>query len=83
MNIQKIPQSDSIQELAQFWDNHDLTDFDEELEEVTEPLFQRESVVQINLHPQDLEVVKKTAQLKGISDTDLIREWILEKIRTA
>ncbi len=34
-----LPQTDSIQELAQFWDNHDLTDFEDELEEVTEPVF--------------------------------------------
>jgi len=34
MNKQKIPETDSIQELARFWDTHDLTDFEEELEEV-------------------------------------------------
>lgn len=29
----KLPQIDSIEELAQFWDTHDLTEFEEELEE--------------------------------------------------
>ncbi len=34
-----IPKTDSIQELAEFWDTHDLTDFEEELVEVEEPVF--------------------------------------------
>ena len=37
MSSRKIPQSDSIEELARFWDTHDLTDFEDQLEEVTEP----------------------------------------------
>ena len=41
MNASKLPQTDSIQELAQFWDAHDLTDFAEELEEVADPVFMR------------------------------------------
>ncbi len=36
---QKIPQTDSIQELAQFWDVHDLTDFEEQLKEVSGTVF--------------------------------------------
>lgn len=43
MNGNKIPQTDSIQELADFWDTHDLTDFDAELEEVDEPVFDRQT----------------------------------------
>lgn len=45
MNIQGIPQTDSIQELARFWDTHDLTDFEDQLEEVNEPVFEREEVL--------------------------------------
>ena len=36
MKRTNIPQTDSIQELARFWDTHDLTDFEDELEEVGE-----------------------------------------------
>ena len=36
MNQTSILQTDSIQELADFWDTHDLTNFEDELEEVTE-----------------------------------------------
>jgi hypothetical protein len=39
MNYQQIPMTDSIEELAQFWDTHDLTDFEDKLEEVKESVF--------------------------------------------
>ena len=40
----KIPETDSIRELAAFWDTHDLTDFQDELEEVSESVFSRPRV---------------------------------------
>lgn len=90
MNKPIIPQTDSIEELAKFWDTHDLTDFEEQLEEVTEsifdrathPLREREAVVKIRLQPQEVEAVKKVARLRGIDYTDLIREWVIEKVHT-
>ena len=39
MKTSKLPRTDSIQELARFWEKHDLTNFQDELEEVTEPVF--------------------------------------------
>lgn len=83
MSTQKILQTDSIQELAEFWDTHDLTDFEEELEEVTEPVFERKTVVELHLQSNEVEVVQKIAKSKGVESTTLIREWVLEKIRAA
>ena len=76
---QKIPQTDSIQELAQFWDVHDLTDFEEQLEEVSGAVFER-STVKIHLESDEVETIRKLASLKGVSHANLIREWILERI---
>ena len=42
MKTEALPQTDSIQELAQFWDTHDVTDFEDELEEVTDSVFEGE-----------------------------------------
>ena len=78
----KIPQTDSIEELAQFWDTHDLTDFQDQLEEVTEPVFERPMVVKIPLEATTVEAVSEIARSKGLNYTDLIREWILERIQT-
>jgi len=82
MNTNKLPQSDSIQELAQFWDANDLTDFENELQEVTEPVFEHKTTVMIELSPEDAEVVKKTAKAKGLNDAELIREWVVEKVHS-
>ncbi len=41
--VRKIPVTDSIEELARFWNTHSLTDFEGELEEVTEPVFRRDN----------------------------------------
>ena len=56
MSRPKIPQTDSIQQLAQFWDTHDLTDFEDELEEVTEPVFERSIMVKIPLQPGEADM---------------------------
>ena len=81
MKHAKIPQTDSIQELAQFWDTHDLTDFEDELEEVTEPVF--ETKVTVRLNPDEAEVVKTLANARGTSLTTLVQEWVAERIATS
>lgn len=35
----RLPKTDSIDELARFWDTHDLTDFEDQLEVVSGPAF--------------------------------------------
>lgn len=81
MNREIIPQTDSIKKLAEFWDSHDLTDFEEQLEEVTEKVFERqEALVQIRLGTHEVELVKILAKSKGVDYTDLIREWVMEKL---
>jgi CopG antitoxin of type II toxin-antitoxin system len=83
MKTCKLPQTDSIEELAKFWDIHDLTDFEDQLEEVTEPIFEREpaAVMKIHFQPQEIEAVKRIAESRGIEQSVLIREWVLEKLR--
>ena len=83
MNSGNIPQTDSIEELARFWDTHDLTDFEDQLEEVVEPVFERRTVVKVHLKPEEVEAVKEIATSKGIDDASLIREWILKHIETS
>ena len=81
MNGPKIPQTDSIEELARFWGTHDLADFKDELTEVQEPVFGRSTVVEIHLQLKEAAAVKRAAEIKGVEGADLIREWILEKLR--
>ena len=83
MKTQKLPQTDSIEALAKFWDTHDLTDFEDQLEEVTEPVFGRQSekVIRLHLQAQEAKSVKRIAESKGIDQEALIREWVLQKLR--
>ena len=82
----QIPHTDSIEELAHFWDTNDLSDFEDELEEVTAPVFirgEQMSEVIVPLQSQELEILAKLAKRKGIAQDLLIREWVLEKLQAA
>ena len=82
MKSLRVPRTDSIEELARFWDSHDLTDFEEELEEATTPAFERkpETVIPLHLHLGELEALRRVAQARGIEEAALLREWVLEKL---
>ena len=80
MKAAKLPKTDSIQEFAEFWDSHDLTDFEDELEEVTEPVFVREKPIKLHLKPEEAAAVQKLALAKGVSREDLIRSWVVQQI---
>jgi predicted DNA binding CopG/RHH family protein len=80
MNKSKLPKTDSIQQLAQFWDTHDLTDFEDELEEAAEPVFARHTSIRIPLESGEVEAVEQMAQAKGLSREELIHAWVLQKI---
>jgi predicted DNA binding CopG/RHH family protein len=83
MSKHALPKTDSIDELAKFWDSHDVTDFEEELEEVSGPVFERNMEdVCVSLEPKDLLAVKRVAEAQGVEYRALIREWVLEKLHT-
>jgi hypothetical protein len=80
MKKSKLPKTDSIQELAEFWDTHDLTDFEDELEEVPEPVFVRQSAIKVHLESREAKAVQRMAQAKGVSREELIHAWVREKL---
>lgn len=96
MKKPKLPQTDSIQKLAEFWDAHDLTDFEDELQEVKEPIFARARVtarskaagamgkragaISVPLKTPEAQAVKRMARSKGVSPQQLVRGWVLQKI---
>jgi hypothetical protein len=80
MKKAKLPKTDSIQELADFWDSHDVTDFEEALEEVTEPIFERGVTINVPLESRQAQAVEQMAHAKGVSREELIRAWVLQKL---
>ncbi|HEV8062644.1 MAG TPA: CopG family antitoxin [Gemmataceae bacterium] len=80
MKKSKLPKTDSIKKLAEFWDNHDLTDFQTELEVVADPVFVRKPVINAPLDVADAEAVEQLARHKRVSREELIRTWVLQKV---
>ncbi len=86
MKKSNLPKTDSIKKLAEFWDTHEVTDFEDELEEVAEPVFSRRGVgarvgaINVPLQQREAKAVQGLAQAKGISSEQLVRRWVLQKI---
>jgi hypothetical protein len=78
----KLPETDSIRELAEFWDTHDVTEFADELVEVNERVFARRpaSGVTVPLTVRELQALRELAASRGVDETALIRSWIQEKL---
>lgn len=80
MNSRQLPQTDSIQELADFWDTHDITEFEDELEEVPVCVFQRDTEITVRLAADDANEVRAMAKSRGLADSELIRQWVLDRL---
>ncbi|WP_207144155.1 CopG family antitoxin [Thiococcus pfennigii] len=76
-----LPATDSISELAAFWQAHDLTDFEDELIEVSEPEFQRTENVSVQLAAEDISALRTRARREHISEADLVSRWVHERLR--
>ncbi len=79
----KIPKTDSIQELSMFWQRHDVTDFEDELEGVPGPVFQRTHVVEVPLTEDEHQAVRDAAASQGVDEAALIHEWVKERLHHA
>jgi hypothetical protein len=75
----EIPKTDSIEELARFWDAHDVTDYAQELKEVPSP-FRRVDVVRVPLTAGEHDALKKLASTQGVDEAALVHEWVKEKL---
>ncbi len=60
--MNKLPETDSITALAEFWQSHDLTEFEDVLVEVTEPVFQRTEPLSVILPAADLAALRARAR---------------------
>jgi hypothetical protein len=80
MKRRKLPAFDSIKRLARFWDTHDLTDFEDQLEEVSEPVFVRSIPITVRLQPDSVELLRRIAKAKGSSPEEPVRERVLQQL---
>ena len=79
----RVPNTDPIDELARFWDEHDLADFADDLEEVSTRVFSRrkETTVAVALTAREAQALRQLADAEGINESKLVREWVREKLR--
>lgn len=72
----------SDEQIAEFWETHDSTDYLDQMEDVEVELEipQDYRVISLRLEANDIEGVKGLARRKGIPYTVLLRMWIKEKL---
>jgi predicted DNA binding CopG/RHH family protein len=78
--LKKWPEFKSYEEEAEFWDTHDIREYDkfERVElEVDKNLFH---TLSIRLDAETLTNLRKRAEKKGLGVTTLIRVWVRERL---
>jgi predicted DNA binding CopG/RHH family protein len=78
---QKIPEFKTREEMAAFWDSHDVADFLDELEPVKLKVAKNlTNTLNVRIDIQDLEKLREEAETKGIGPSTLARMWIKERL---
>lgn len=81
---QKIPKFKNVQEEANFWDTHDVTDFFDEMRDAEvifgEPLPKKETVT-IRVQPKVKSTLRRVASAKGLNISTLARVWLIDRLR--
>lgn len=71
------------EQIADFWDKHDVTDYWDQLKPVKEPFIDKrpKKAISMRFDEDTLLQLKKIAQIKGIGYQTLIRMWIKERLK--
>lgn len=83
---QRIPEFESRQETAEWFDTHDFLDYPDEFREVPEkevmvsPALSQ--TLTISLSTDLFEELRSQAKEKGIEETTLARMWVVERLRS-
>jgi predicted HicB family RNase H-like nuclease len=78
----RIPDFQSREEEAEFWDTHDFTEFLDESQLVKLPVRRNLSKgLTVRLDQQDRAELERRAAARGIGSSTLVRMWIKEQLR--
>jgi hypothetical protein len=82
----KIPKFKNYEEEAKFWDTHNITDFDEETENIN-ILFEldkpRNETLIVRIQKDFKDKLEEVARSKGLNMSTLARMWLIEKLQTS
>jgi hypothetical protein len=76
--LSSVSQARTMEEIGDFWDTHDFTDYDTEAPDVT-VTFRRSIGVEIKL----FEAIERQARLRGVSVETLANLWLQQKLDEA
>ena len=77
----RIPNFKNRQEMAKWWDSHDLGDYQDEFKTVKAKFSKNlSSTLNVRLEPKTIEKIRQQAHKKGLGPTTLARMWILEHL---
>jgi hypothetical protein len=77
-----ISGSRSLEAMAEFWDTHDATDFDDQTVEVEMQFEPRTRRHYIAVDPDILTRLRKVAKNRGLSAESLANLWLQERLLT-
>jgi hypothetical protein len=80
--IMTVPEFTTLEDMTQFWNTHNITDFEESLVEVTESIFDLKGnrVITIMLDEEHYRLLNRIAEHAHLNATALVNEWIIEMI---
>ena len=70
----------SLKDIPLLYRLHEVTSFEDQLEEVTQPVFSRARGVTISLSAAERAAVRQIAASRGVDEDALLREWVQEKL---
>lgn len=79
----RIPTFQTVEEEAEFWDTHSFTEFEDELEEVTDIVvvgLRGDGRLILWLEPEATAALTEHAERLATYPADLARRWILERL---
>lgn len=78
-----IPEFETLEEIAEFWDAHSTADYFDLTEEVQFEVMLGKERQPIYLLPELLEQLESQAEARGISVETLANLWLIEKAHEA
>ena len=79
-----IPEFETLEEIADFWDKHSTADYDDVTREAHFEVKLRESRPEyqktVQLLPELGEIIQRQANKRGVSLETLVNVWLTEKV---
>jgi predicted HicB family RNase H-like nuclease len=72
----------SFEELADFWETHDLTDYEDQLQEVSYKVARKPSrQFVVTLSDELTKAMRRAARHEGVSMQTLVNLWVQERLQ--